>query len=158
MFAGANFRENNMRTIVSVTLGSLFAIGIVTAGDDAKADLKRLQGTWQVVSATSKGEKVPAEDIAELELVIDGDKISVREKGKVQERMMFKIDPAKRPRAIDFTHTDGPKKDKVDHAIYQLDGDNLKICVNEESGGARPTAFASSAGSSHSLIVLKRAK
>lgn len=147
-----------MRTLICVTLASLFVIGIAAAGDDAKADLKRLQGTWQVVSAISKGEKVPAEDIFELELVIEGDKINVREKGKVQERMTFKIDPAKKPPAIDFTHTDGPKKDKVDHAIYQLDGDNLKICVNEESGGARPRAFASNAGSTYSLVVLKRAK
>jgi uncharacterized protein (TIGR03067 family) len=158
MFASANFRENNMRTILSVTLASVFVIGIAAAGDDAKADLKRLQGTWQVVSATSKGEKVPAEDIADLELVIEGDKINVREKGRIQERMTFKIDPGKKPRAIDFTHTEGSKKDKVDHAIYQVDGDNLKICVNEESGGARPTAFASNAGSTHSLVVLKRAK
>jgi uncharacterized protein (TIGR03067 family) len=157
MFASANFPENNMRNTLSVTL-VLFVIGIAAAGDDAKADLKRLQGTWQVVSAISKGEKVPAEDIAELELVIEGDKINVREKGRIQERMTFKIDPAKKPRAIDFTHTEGSKKDKVDYAIYHLDGDALKICVNEESGGARPTQFLSGAGSTHSLVVLKRAK
>ena len=147
-----------MRTSVAVTLALFVVVRATVAGDDAKAEMKRLQGTWQVVSAISKGEKVPAEDVAELELLIEADKISVREKGKVQERMTFKIDPAKKPRAINFTHTDGPNKDKVDYAIYQLNGDTLKICVNEKSGEARPTEFASTAGSSHSLVLLKRAK
>lgn len=129
------------------------------AGDDAaKADLKLLQGTWKVVEAFDKGERVPDEGIKNMEIVFEGSKILVRERGKVQDRMTVHIDAGKKPKTMDLTHTEGPDKDKTDHAIYLLEGDSLKICVNEKSGEARPTEFVSKPGTTHSLIVLKRAK
>src|SRR5207245_2333369 len=85
-----------MRIAVSVTM-VLLLLGAAGAGDDAKAHLKRLQGKWQVTSATSRGEKVPAEDLSELELMIDGEKITIRDKDKVQDRMTCKVDPTKKP-------------------------------------------------------------
>src|SRR5262245_48793183 len=157
MFAGSHPRRSTMRIAANATILLVFCC-VARAGDDAKAHLKRLQGKWQVTSAISRGEKIPAEDIAELLLTIDGEKITIRDKDKVQDRMTCKLDPSKKPAAIDFTHTEGANKGKTDHAIYKLDGDVLTICVNEKSGEERPSEFASKAGSSHSLIVLKRAK
>ena len=146
-----------MRSAISVMM-ILALLGVASAGDDAKTHLKRLQGKWQVTSAISRGENVPAEDISELQLTIDGEKITIRDKDKVQDRMTFKVDASKKPPAIDFTHTEGRNKGLTDHGIYKLDADALTICVNEKSGDDRPTEFVSKAGSTHSLIVLKREK
>ena len=85
-----------MRIAVSIMV-LLLLLGAIRAGDDAKTHLKRLQGKWQVTSAVSRGEKVPAEDVFDLELTIDGEKITIRDKDKVQDRMTFKLDPAKKP-------------------------------------------------------------
>jgi hypothetical protein len=42
--------------------------------------------------------------------------------------------------------------------IYELKGDDLKICFVHGGGGERPTDFASKEGTAQSLIVLKREK
>jgi uncharacterized protein (TIGR03067 family) len=137
----------------------LVTVALARGGDDGvKAELKQLQGTWKVVQAIDNGEKVPADDLASMVIIIEGEKLSVREKDKVQHRMTLKIDPSKKPKTIDLTHTEGAKKDKTDMGIFKLEGDMLTICVNEKAGGDRPTEFTSKTGSGHGLVVLKRAK
>ncbi len=135
-----------------------FLLSLVQAKDEdaVKAEVKKFQGVWKVTEAYDKGDKVPAEDLRSLEVIFEGNKILVREGDKVHDRMTFQINPAKKPKTIDMTHAEGPNKGRTDPGIYLLEGNSLKICVNEKKGGARPTEFASKRGSSVSLIVLKR--
>ena len=55
-----------------------------------------------------------------------------------------KLDPAKSPRAIDITGTKGPDEGKTFLAIYELKGDELKVCY-DLSGKSRPAEFAAKA-------------
>lgn len=135
---------------------------LVWAGDNSvelmRKDRERLQGDWKVVQAVSKGVVVPKEELEDLHLIFKDDLIQVREGDKVNDKFNFKIDPTKKPKEIDFTFSDGPKKGRTDKAIYLLDGDDLKFCIQEAKDGARPTDFVSKTGAEVSLVVLKRSK
>ena len=77
---------------------------------------------------------------------------------KVVSELTFKLDPAKEPKAIDFTTAAGPDKGKRIKGIYQLEDDTLKVCFNPKKDGERPTAFATKAESSVRLNTFKREK
>lgn len=60
---------------------------------------------------------------------------------------------------MDLAHQDGLLRDKTWEAVYQLDGDNLKLCYAEaDSGKARPSQFKTEADSGLMLVILKRDK
>ena len=61
-------------------------------------------------------------------------------------------------KAIDLTLTQGIGKGKVALGIYELDGDTLKLCFPQDEKVARPTKFASTDGSRHVLITMRRQK
>jgi uncharacterized protein (TIGR03067 family) len=124
--------------------------------DQAQIDKRKLQGTWKVIAAEAAGEVAPAKEIEDMEIIFTGDNIKVREGGKVKERFTFKIDPDKTPPAIDFTFTEGKKKGRTDRGIYRLDGNNLKICIQEDAAGPRPAEFTTREGTKLSLVVLRR--
>ena len=59
--------------------------------------------------------------------------------------------------AVDVTHSTGGRKGRTTKAIYELDGDTLKVCYSflaEE----RPTEFAGKADRKSFLLVYKRVK
>jgi uncharacterized protein (TIGR03067 family) len=77
--------------------------------------------------------------------------------GKKKEKIPYKLDPSKKPKAIDLANT-GIESKETTLAIYELDGDTLKICWSEKDPEHRATKFASDEDSGQTMIVLKRAK
>ena len=73
------------------------------------------------------------------------------------DRGTVKLDPSKSPKAMDIRGAEGPNKGKTILAIYELDGDTLRVCY-DHSGKARPSAFKAEAKSPRSLITYRRAK
>jgi uncharacterized protein (TIGR03067 family) len=126
-------------------------------GGGAADDVRKLQGSWQVLAAEDDGEVVPEDDLKALRVVFTGDSVEVQEGRKAQKKFTFKLDPKKSPKAIDFTYSDGPKKGMTDRGIYLLEADHLKLCIRTKDGD-RPTTFASKEGSQVFLIVLRRLK
>jgi uncharacterized protein (TIGR03067 family) len=145
-----------MRVKAVVLLAVVFVTAGVVAGGDAKGDLKRLQGTWSVVSAVEGGKPAPEEKIKDVQVVFDGNKITVKMGEKSMEGT-FKIDPSKKPKEIDSTTGSGPDKGKTWQGIYELDGDTHKVCF-APPGKDRPKEFSSKVGSGHILQVWKREK
>ena len=123
-----------------------------------RKDRAALQGTWKVTASTSKGEKVPADDLKELFLIFRGDAILIREGGKSAENFSYLLDPTKKIKEIDLTLKVGAKAGKVDRGIYQFDGDTLRICIQSNKDEPRPREFRSPAGSDLWLVVLQRTK
>jgi uncharacterized protein (TIGR03067 family) len=122
--------------------------------DRDERDLKGLQGTWQVQSATRNGNDMPAGDVAKVKMTFDGTNVALTTPEGKQERATIRLDAGKKPSSIDIKP---PRDDKPSRGIYELDGDTLKLCFSRQ-GGERPTEFASRKGSFTTLIVLKRVK
>jgi uncharacterized protein (TIGR03067 family) len=118
------------------------------AKDDAKKDQEKMVGTWVIVSAEDDGKAV--DDIKGQKLEITADKISYNGVG-----YPYKLDASVKPRMLDATMA----KDEVAECIYEIDGDKLKLCIHLPGGvKARPTEFASKAGSKDIYVVLEREK
>jgi hypothetical protein len=62
------------------------------------------------------------------------------------------LNPGKTPKEIDVMHDN-----KTSHGIYQLKGDELTVCIDENEG-PRPTEFKSPEGSTCLLMLLRREK
>jgi uncharacterized protein (TIGR03067 family) len=120
----------------------------------ARAEQKKLQGTWVIVSAETGGEKREG-DGSEEQLKIEGDAFSIEHGGHVEERGTIRLDPSKEPSEIDLQFQEGKHEGKTDLAIYAWDGANLKLCWVRE-GEKRPTDFTTKPGDHRVLMVLKR--
>lgn len=142
-----------MRSISLVALVA-FATLARPADDAAKAELKKFQGTWQLVSAQSDGKKTDKATVAKIGVVIAGDKYTVYFDGKaVAKEIAFVLDPSKKPKEMTDTLPDG----KQIKGIYELDGDRLKSCV-ASVGKDRPEEFSGKEGTGHTLRVFERVK
>jgi len=119
-------------------------------------DVERLQGTWNFVLLEVEGAKLPEAMLSGSKIIIKGENFKSISAGVTYEGKI-KIDPAKTPRTLDLIFTDGPEKGRTSLGIYDLTGDDLKICLSL-AGSTRPTEFVSKPGSGFAFEVLKREK
>ena len=140
---------------VSLTALVFTSLSIHAADDDAaKAELKKFQGTWQLISAETGGKKADKATIAKIRVVIKGNKHTVTFGDDiVAKEIPFTLDPSKKPKEATDTLPDG-KKIK---SIYELDGDKLKSCA-APAGKDRPKEFSAKEGTGHTLRVFERVK
>jgi len=138
---------------VSLIILSALTLATLAAGvqaGDAKKEQEKLQGSWSVVAAEKDG---AADDgIKNDKVVIAGDKLTIKKSGGDEEPVTFTIDPAKKPKTLDIN-----SKGQMILAIYELEGDNLKLCFSRP-GSERPTELATKAGSNRMMVTLKRDK
>jgi uncharacterized protein (TIGR03067 family) len=142
-----------MLAIVIVTL----LVGTGSARQDAdNKDMEKFLGVWTIASQERGGEKVPEAKFKDIKVLFHADgKITVTEEGK-QIEMTFKLRPAKMPKEIDTTE----KKEgqELTHkGIYAFESGQLKICISRAPDD-RPTEFATQAGTTAELFLLKREK
>ena len=146
-----------MKRQVLVVLAVALLMGAEKPKEDAaKKDFAKFEGTWEIVSMEVEGMKLPEEQFKDAPLVLKGDQFTMKH-GDIVYKGTFKLDVAKKPKELDITYTEGPEKGKTLLAIYDLQGDTYKVCIDVEGKG-RPTEFASKKGSGHVLQVLKREK
>ena len=129
----------------------------VIAAAEVKAEHEAMQGKWVVVSFIFDGKLKPDDDYKDLRLEIKDDKYLITQGGEAASRTL-KLDPSKKPNAMDITYDDGPNKGKTNQAIYVLEGDALTICRHQQPEWGRPKEFASEVGSELALIKWKRVK
>ena len=126
--------------------------------DEAQRDHEKIRGTWKVVSAQDSGRDAPDEAIKNLKWIITKDKITYK-LGAKNTALSFVLDPAKNPKWIDLTEVVEGEEVKPSVGIYELKGDDLKICYPEAGNVERSTAFESKADSVNDIfIILKREK
>jgi uncharacterized protein (TIGR03067 family) len=138
---------------------SLVSVAFAGGGPDAKQvqdELKKLEGTWEIVSYEKNGTKFPADFVEKLpKLTFKGNDYSWSNgmTGKIAD-----INPAKKPKTITYRHKSADGKDQIENGIYELEGDTFKECLSPIGAEARPTDFSTKEGNAQVLIVYKRAK
>jgi uncharacterized protein (TIGR03067 family) len=117
-----------------------------------RADQKRLQGTWKLISGAVGSPLGGVEDDARW--IIAGNKIVMKQEKRREGK--FTLDPAKSPRRIDIVTTspDGTKTEEI-RGVYELHGDDLYVCTSS-GDEPRPANLRSSPGSGQVSFVLKR--
>jgi uncharacterized protein (TIGR03067 family) len=149
-----------MRTISVATallMLSQISAAPVPKEDPTKAELSKLDGTWQVTSFKMKGieliDKLPQE---QLLITFKNGEFSWANEGGASGKIVV-IDPSKTPKEVDYTYTEGEDKGKTSKAIYKLDGDTFTDCFGP-AGSARPKEFTSTDENDQMVLVYKRVK
>jgi uncharacterized protein (TIGR03067 family) len=147
------------------TLATALLVMVVAQSPDeaAKAEMKKMEGTWRLVSAISDGKPRPDDRLKAITIAIKADGTWVENDGKETFEATFTVDPAKSPKTANFVNKSGSMKGITCLEIYEIDGDTMKLCfvsvpTGKESTKERPSKFASEAGSGHYLCVMKREK
>jgi uncharacterized protein (TIGR03067 family) len=154
-------RRHAVAVVAVVSL--MGGVGLSGAADEAKEEavkkeLKALQGTWRPISQELDGKKTSEEELKDRAVVFDAaGKASLRHGDKILLESAWKIDPTKKPKAVDSTYTSGENKGKTRLGIYELEGDTLRVCLGP-IGKERPTEFSSKPGSGNLLFRFEREK
>jgi uncharacterized protein (TIGR03067 family) len=143
------------RLAVLLALTTAVVVSPTVRADAAADDWKRLAGTWKVDSATLNGDDATAA-FKEAVLTIGEEKYSVAFAGTTDAGKLT-LDPAKKPKQMTIKGTEGPNKDKTIPAIYEVDGDTLKVCYTLE-GKEVPKEFKSTAENKTLLVTYQRDK
>jgi uncharacterized protein (TIGR03067 family) len=149
--------------VLIVAAASLLAAAGARAQGPATTDKDALQGTWRLASVEVNKQAIPLENLKQSNvvvvgtLVIKGDSYTFH-LGKDRLEFTFRVDPTKKPKAIDLTVRDGPQKGQTYRGIYKLEGDTYTICRNVEPDKERPTEFVTSPKSGLMLVVWQREK
>jgi uncharacterized protein (TIGR03067 family) len=121
---------------------------------------KFLNSPWLPSAEYSDGTKLPAARLAGQRFEFKGSLCTMTNGGMIH-KWVYKVDPAKTPKEIDFTPLNvedfPPGGAKVLKAIYAFDGDNqLTMSWLPESDQKRPTTFEGKPGSGQWVVQLKR--
>ncbi len=129
---------------MNVRLAWLVMIPVLLGADSpgeeaAKKDLQAMQGDWKMVGYVVNGKPWTAQELAKVHLTVKG-KESTFVRDNETTHGMYVLDAAKKPKTMDIDLTDGPQKGKKMLAIYELEKDQLRVCV-ADAGKPRPTEF-----------------
>jgi uncharacterized protein (TIGR03067 family) len=125
------------------------------AENPPRAQDERLEGRWEAVSfiRDGKGERQKPGNIF---LTIRGRVLTLKV-GEEMWKATIKAEVGRTPHAIDITYESGPDKGKTVRGVYEVRGDELRIC-HGDAAKQRPTEIASKKGSGYSVGVWKRLK
>jgi uncharacterized protein (TIGR03067 family) len=132
----------------------LLSFSPAARGDAREEDA--LEGTWLPSTAELAGKMFPDEVRKAIKLVVKDGKYTVTV-GKQVDKGTVKLNTSAKPKEMDLTGTDGPNKDKTILAIYERDGDTLRVCY-DLGGKKRPKEFKTGEGTRLFLVTYKRQK
>src|SRR5438128_2108458 len=147
----------------ALLLALAVGLGVPKEDDAAKKELAKMQGEWTVVSAEKGGKKLSEDERRKLskffltKVVIADDKVTLwisedNAESKEGTPAPLVIDPSKNPKLLTAGETP---------VIYALEGDTLKICLDEELSKKPedvPSSFDTSKNEKWYLFVMKRVK
>src|SRR5206468_610600 len=93
-------------------------------------------------------------------LTFTADKITVNHKQGKSDAASYTANAKSSPKEIDLAPLDdaGKETGKTMLGIYEVEGQSLKICMNDRAGGERPAKIDAGRGTNTVVLILKRAK
>lgn len=141
--------------MVAAVLGS--AALTAWAAEPADKDNEAMQGEWTIESLTFHGNQVEATELSTWRRIVERNHVVWKRGEETLLELDIKFDSSQKPKTLDSTATKGNEKGQVLLAIYELEGDVLRVCF-ADPGQARPTDYSSNPGSLQSLYTAKRVK
>jgi uncharacterized protein (TIGR03067 family) len=135
-------------------IGLTIAAELTAVAADKPDDAKALQGVWTPAKADLGGQPMAEAVLKSISLKLDNGKYQVFV-GDKPDRGTYTLDATSKPKSMTITGTDGPNHGKTFSAIYEHEGDTLRICY-DLSGAKRPTEFKTIAGTRLCLGTYKR--
>lgn len=133
-------------------VASLTATVLATDPPDANA----IQGYWTPVKAELSGQPMSDAILKTISLKLTDGKYEVHV-GTQPDNGTYSLDDTIRPKRITVVGTEGPNRGRTFPAIYELNGDTLRICY-DLSGAKRPVEFKSAPGTKLYLVTYSRKK
>ncbi len=151
------------RVCLAAVAAAVGFLGTVTAQPPATptGDLAGLQGNWKPLAIQHEGKsQAPVEEMAKLTAVFDGSEYHLYYADKSKSPptvlklavMTVALDPNTSPKGVTFEFAGGNLKGQKRHGIYEVAGNELKLCYGPVER-PRPTQFAAPAGSGHFFEV-----
>lgn len=145
-----------MRVCGVVAIFALELLGCSALADDAKDDLKALEGSWDLIYFERNGKEVKLQN--DTKAINTGNKFVIKRGDQVIAAGTMKLDPSKKPKASETSYTEGPDKGKMFKGIYQIEGDTVKFCRAGSPDDDRPTEFKTKPDSGQFVAIYKRTK
>ncbi len=152
-------------------LMSVMTFGAVAFGDPPASapatDMDKVQGYWKPLQCDFEGKpQMPTEVMKQVTVVFDKTEYHLYFKdakpNAAGQPVIFRLalanialDAKTTPKTITFEFADGPLKGKKSHGIYELAGNQLKLCYGTVDK-PKPTKFESTAGSGYFLETWAR--
>ena len=111
-----------------------------------------LEGEWRMTAGTMNGKAMDESMVKWVKRVTHGNETAVHAGPQVMMKAEFTSDPSQSPKTIDYLNTAGIHKGKKQQGIYELSGNELKMCV-AAPGEPRPKKFESTPGDGRTLTV-----
>jgi uncharacterized protein (TIGR03067 family) len=137
----------------------LVACGLLLAGKSPEGGrgsaLANLDGAWVVKSIDRDPPEKNKDEGKGIRCVVDDGKVTIFLPGenKPAGRLTIKVDRTTKPMTMTIK-PDGEQESLP--AIYELDGDKLKVCWASLEKKQAPTDFSTKPGSGQSAVILER--
>src|SRR5438067_9143349 len=129
---------------------TLPALGSLSARP-GKDDAAKIQGVWLITHLETNGNKIAVP--GELKWKVGPDKFETIGK---DDAAAYKLGADKNLGTFDITNLKGPAQGKTMKGVYELKGDELKVCMPRTPESERPREFTSKDGCV--ILYLKRDK
>jgi uncharacterized protein (TIGR03067 family) len=107
----------------------------------SQAPLTELDGTWVPIAADVSGQALVVRELRVARFVLDRGGYAIIDRAEhVVDSGDYRVDRDSVPQAMDIVGLAGPHAGRTMHAIFELDGDRLKVCYDLESA-VRPNAM-----------------
>jgi uncharacterized protein (TIGR03067 family) len=154
LFVGYDFEGKQLAAFGRKAFGD-YVSWLDAREQDGKKDLANLQGTWAFESKIIAGKETPKSALKAMTMKFEQSRFLIQDDDRRIQAGRFTLDPTQKPKRLDLTISEGEDQSFILSCIYQLQGDELKICRDGSRKG-RPRQFDSHADSALILIVLKR--
>ena len=96
---------------------------------------RELEGAWVPIDASVAGSPLPLNDLRVRYFVLEAGGYRIIDRSnQVVDGGRYLVNEAPRPPTMDIVGSHGPNAGRTMHAIYELQGDELTVCYDLESG------------------------